>query len=148
MALKPTTYTFGHSAIVTASHNSRTVHNSAAFLLPHLQPSTSLLDIGCGPGTITIGFSPYLPEGRIIGADSSSSVVASATELAQSQGLSKVSFQVADIFALPFSDESFDVAYTHQRFPHLPHPVDALREMHRVCKPNGLVATRDGVQWN
>jgi SAM-dependent methyltransferase len=145
---EPTTYTFGHSQTVTASHASRTVHNSAAFLLPHLTPNMSLLDIGCGPGTITTGFSPYLPNGRIIGADYSSTVIVEATALAKSQDLSNVSFQVADIFALPFGDNTFDVIYAHQTFPHLPHPVDALKELHRVVKTGGMVATRDGIAWH
>lgn len=108
----------------------------------------SLLDIGCGPGTITVGFAPFLPEGRIIGADTSPAIVAEAAELASAQGLANVSFQVADIFALPFDDNTFDVVYAHQTFPHLPRPVAALQELRRVVKPGGMVATRDALAFN
>jgi protein-L-isoaspartate O-methyltransferase len=46
-------YVHGHHESVLRSHRWRTAANSAAHLLPHLQPHQSLLDIGCGPGTIT-----------------------------------------------------------------------------------------------
>ena len=48
------TYTHGHHESVLRSHRMRTAANSAAYLLPHLHDSDSLLDIGAGPGTITI----------------------------------------------------------------------------------------------
>lgn len=46
-------YTHGHAEPVLRSHSSRTAENSAAYLLPHLRPGQRLLDLGCGPGTIT-----------------------------------------------------------------------------------------------
>jgi precorrin-6B methylase 2 len=48
------TYTHGHAESVLRSHRTRTAENSAAYLLPHLRPGLSLLDIGSGPGTITV----------------------------------------------------------------------------------------------
>ena len=47
------TYTHGHHESVLRSHRMRTAANSAAYLLPHLHESDSLLDIGACPGTIT-----------------------------------------------------------------------------------------------
>lgn len=44
---------------------------------------------------------------------------------------------------IPFEDETFDVVYTHQLLIHLPDPVQAMREMKRVCKSGGLVACRE-----
>ena len=46
-------YTHGHHESVLRSHRWRTAANSCAYLLPHLRPDMSLLDVGCGPGTIT-----------------------------------------------------------------------------------------------
>ena len=51
--------------------------------------------------------------------------------------------RVADVYALPFDDASFDVVHAHQVLQHLSDPVAALREMRRVCRPDGVVAVRD-----
>jgi hypothetical protein len=48
-----TVYTHGHHESVLRSHRWRTLENSAAYLLPHLSPDFHVLDVGCGPGTIT-----------------------------------------------------------------------------------------------
>src|SRR5690606_12069936 len=48
------TYTHGHHESVLRSHNNRTIANSAEYLRPHLAPGASLLDVGAGPGTITV----------------------------------------------------------------------------------------------
>src|SRR5262245_25345231 len=48
------TYTHGHHESVLRSHRWRTIENSAAYLLPYLSPGLDVLDVGCGPGTITI----------------------------------------------------------------------------------------------
>jgi hypothetical protein len=54
MTLPRETYTHGHHESVLRSHTWRTAQNFAAYLLQHLRPGVSLLDVGCGPGTITI----------------------------------------------------------------------------------------------
>lgn len=51
-------YKFGYSKTTTSSHSSRTIHTDAAFVIPHIQPHYKILDVGSGPGTITIGFAP------------------------------------------------------------------------------------------
>jgi cyclopropane fatty-acyl-phospholipid synthase-like methyltransferase len=48
------TYTHGHHDSVLRSHRWRTAETSAGYLLPYLRPGMRLLDVGCGPGTITI----------------------------------------------------------------------------------------------
>ena len=48
------TYTHGHHASVLRSYTWRNAANSASYLLPHLRPDMRILDIGCGPGTITV----------------------------------------------------------------------------------------------
>ena len=47
-------YMHGHHSSVVSSHARRTAENSVAYLLPHLRAGMSLLDVGCGPGTITV----------------------------------------------------------------------------------------------
>ena len=62
-------YTHGHHESVLGLHSWRTVQNSAAYLLPHLKPNMTLLDIGCGPGTITTDFATILHEGHVTGLE-------------------------------------------------------------------------------
>ncbi|MCU1362507.1 MAG: methyltransferase protein [Acidimicrobiaceae bacterium] len=136
-------YSHGHHESVLRSHRWRTAENSAGFLLPHLSAGMSLLDVGCGPGTITADLAGRLGDGRVVGVDLSHNVI----EIAAAQyGLDRypgLAFEVADVYALGFSDGTFDVVYAHQVLQHLSKPVEALREMRRVLKPGGTLAVRD-----
>jgi len=138
-----TTYTHGHDDGVLRSHRWRTAANSAAYLLPRLAPGLDLLDIGCGPGTLTCDLARAVAPGRTAGIDAAADVVAAARAGAESSGPGTVSFEVADLFALPFADDSFDVVHAHQVLQHVADPVAALVEMRRVCRPGGVVAARD-----
>ncbi|KDQ32118.1 hypothetical protein PLEOSDRAFT_1062181 [Pleurotus ostreatus PC15] len=138
----PNNYTQGFSAAVLASHSSRTAQNSCAYLLPHIKPTDRILDVGCGPGSITVSLAAYVAEGQVIGVDSSKEVVEIAN--GQAQRPSNCSFAVGDVFNLPFPDGSFDVVHAHQVLLHLPDATRALGEMRRVCRVGGIVACREG----
>jgi ubiquinone/menaquinone biosynthesis C-methylase UbiE len=135
------TYTHGHHDSVLRSHRRRTAENSAAYLLPHLRPGMEVLDVGCGPGTITLDLARLVAPGRVLGIDREEGVLAEARALAaQAENLA---FAVADVYALDLPDASFDAVHAHQVLQHLTDPVAALAEMRRVCRPGGLVAARD-----
>ncbi|MGN6132269.1 MAG: methyltransferase domain-containing protein [Nocardioidaceae bacterium] len=136
-------YTPGHGEAVLRSHRWRTAENSAAYLLPHLRPDTRLLDVGCGPGTITVDLAQRLPDGAVVAIDREDAVVAEAALAVRAAGLAHVVVEVGDVYALGHDDHSFDVVHAHQVLQHLTDPVAALREMARVCRPGGLVAARD-----
>ena len=57
-----TRYLHGHAEPVVASHAARTVESSAAYLLPRLRPGLRVLDIGCGPGSITLDLARRVDE--------------------------------------------------------------------------------------
>ncbi|MGW9631703.1 methyltransferase domain-containing protein [Agromyces sp. NPDC055520] len=145
-------YTHGHHASVLRTHSWRTVENSAAYLAPHLHEGARILDVGSGPGTITIDLARRVRPGTVVGIDASAEVVGAATGLAASEGVANVEFVVGDAYALDFDDDSFDIVHAHQVLQHLARPVDALREFRRVVRPGGIVAARDvdygGVIWN
>ncbi len=136
-------YTHGHHESVLRSHRWRTAENSAGFLLPHLRPDLDLLDAGCGPGTITVDLAERLAAGRVVGVDAATEVLRQAEELAVGRGIRNVEFRPADVYELPFEDDTFDVVFAHQLLQHLADPVAALRELRRVARPGGLVAIRD-----
>ena len=137
-------YTHGHHPSVLRSHSWRTAANSAAYLLGNLRPGLDLLDVGCGPGTITVDLARRVAPGRVVGIDAAAEVVATARELAAARPGADVEFEVGDAYHLRFAPQSFDVVHAHQLLQHLSDPVRALAEMRRVCRPGGLVAARDG----
>ncbi|GAA2274563.1 methyltransferase domain-containing protein [Nonomuraea roseoviolacea subsp. roseoviolacea] len=134
-------YTHGHHESVLRSHRWRTAENSAAYLLPHLKPHMTLLDVGSGPGTITADLAAR------VGHVTASEVTVEALELARAElaarGVANAAFAVADAHALDFPDDTFCVVHAHQVLQHVGDPVRALREMRRVTKPGGFVAARD-----
>ncbi|MFE8011816.1 class I SAM-dependent methyltransferase [Streptomyces antibioticus] len=136
-------YTHGHHESVLRSHTWRTAANSAAYLLGSLEPHQRILDIGCGPGTITADLAALVPDGHVTGVDHAAGVLDQARATAAGRGLANVDFGVADVHALPYPDGSFDVVHAHQVLQHVGDPVQALREMLRVTVPGGLVAVRD-----
>ncbi len=137
------TYTHGHPERVVASHASRTVADSAVFLVPRLRPGMRLLDLGCGPGTITAGLASLVDPGEVVGVDAAPEVLDRARAHVASLGVTNVTFRTADVLALPFPEQSFDVVYAHQLLQHLGDPVGALVEAARVLRPGGLVAVRE-----
>ncbi|MCZ2858596.1 methyltransferase domain-containing protein [Blastococcus sp. VKM Ac-2987] len=136
------TYTHGHAEPVLQSHRWRTAENSAAHLLPSLRPGLDLLDVGCGPGTITADLAARVAPGRVLGLDVSPDPLDEARASAARAGVA-ATFAVGDCYALDLPDASFDVVHAHQVLQHLTDPVAALREMARVCRPGGLIAVRD-----
>ncbi|GAB2590788.1 methyltransferase domain-containing protein [Streptomyces capparidis] len=136
-------YPHGFHASVLRGHSRRTAANSAAYLLPSLEPGMDLLDVGCGPGTITADLAQLVRPGRVTAVDASAEVLERARRTAAARGVDNVEFVEADVHALGFPDGAFDVVHAHQVLQHLADPVAALREMRRVCRPGGVVAARD-----
>ncbi len=144
MAIPADTYTHGHHDSVLRSHRWRTAENSARYLLAHLRPGQRLLDVGCGPGTITIDLARRTAPGEVVGLDRDEQTLGAARESADRAGIHNVRFQTGDAYRLDYPDASFDIVHAHQLLQHLSDPVAALAEMRRVCKPGGYVAARDG----
>src|SRR5580693_5195751 len=138
------TYLHGHHDSVLRSHRWRTAENSAGYLLTRLPSDARVLDIGCGPGTITADLAARVPDGQVTGIDAADDVLALARQEADRRGQANVRFEVGDVYHLGFDDGAFDVVHAHQVLQHLSDPVAALTEMRRVGRPGGLVAARDG----
>lgn len=132
-------------------HEWRTAENSAAYLLPTLKskaattPNLKILDIGCGSGTITASLAKFLPEGgSIVATDISPEILEKAKGYAKEGGVeSKVQFQTADVYNLPFKDGEFDIVHASMVLSHLSDAITAYKEMLRVTSPGGVVANRE-----
>lgn len=136
-------YLHGYEAWTREWMAQRTAKRELAFLVPHLRPGMSVIDCGCGPGSITIGVAQLVAPGQVVGIDIEPRQIEAARTLAAEQGVSNLRFQPGSITALPFPDASFDVAVAHFVIEHLRDPMPALREMRRVLKPGGLAAIKD-----
>lgn len=141
----PQAYTNDHSQSVLQTHSWRDANNSASYLLPHLQPNMNILDVGCGPGSITIDLARKVPLGYVVGVEYVSDPLDGARLLATSERVSNVKFQVGDIHDLPFPENTFDVVHAHQVLQHIADPVQAFKEMRRVVKQGGIVAVQESV---
>ena len=136
------TYTHGHHESVLRSHRWRTAENSAGYLLAHLSPGDRLLDVGCGPATITADLAELVAPGRVTALEQTDEAV----EIARAELLARdvdADVVVGDVHALELADDGYDVTHAHQVLQHVADPVLALREMARVTRPGGLVAVRD-----
>jgi len=131
-------YTHGHHASVVGAHATRTIANSAAYLEPYLGAGRTLLDVGCGPGSITAEFAERLSAANVLGVDLSDDVIADARTR-----YPDVRFEAMDLYRLDVADDTFDIVHAHQVLQHVSDPIAALVEMRRVAKPSGLVAVRD-----
>ena len=138
-------YQHGHHASVISNHAKRTAEKEAAFFLDELRAGVRLLDVGCGPGSITAGLARCVAPGETIGIDPSASVIDTARARLDPP-VANLTFEVGSIYQSRFAAETFDAVFAHQVLQHLARPVEALAHMRRLLKPEGVIGVRD-VDW-
>lgn len=121
----------------------RQAAREAAFFLPHLRSGMQVLDVGCGPGSITLGLAEVVIPGEVVGIDIRESQVQRASDLAAERGAANVRFEVGDVYRLSFPNRSFDAVFAHVVLMHLREPVQALAEIRRVLRPGGIAGIRE-----
>lgn len=137
--MNDTTYTPGHSQNASEFMEKRSFASHGQFFAEHLSPGLSVLDCGCGPGSITLGIAEAVYPGNTVGIDFGESQIAHAKAAVSGTSRGNVSFQAAACYSLPFPADTFDRVFSHALFEHLSEPTRAIAEMRRVLKPNGIV---------
>jgi ubiquinone/menaquinone biosynthesis C-methylase UbiE len=137
------TYTFGYSPAAVGMMESRTAEANARFFLGHLTPGMRLLDIGCGPGSITVGLAAAVAPGEAVGVDIEPAQVALGQGRAKSLGLENCRFEVGSVYHLPVADRSVDAVFGHTILMQFRELDPVLAEVNRVLKPGGLVGFRE-----
>lgn len=108
-------------------------------------PAGSLvLEAGCGVGAQTVTLAAHSPQAQIVSVDISPTSLARAREAVRRAGADNVTFEQADIFALPFADGQFDHVFVCFVLEHLTDPVAALAKLRRVLKPGGTLTVIEG----
>jgi ubiquinone/menaquinone biosynthesis C-methylase UbiE len=105
-----------------------------------LRRGMQVLDLASGVGDPAIAIAEEVgPSGRVIASDLGPGMIGLAEEIARSKGLRNIEFRVADVEALPFPDDSFDLVSSRLGVMFFPEQVKAFRECRRVLKPGGRV---------
>jgi len=137
--MSPEIYTPGHTENASDFMARRTLESHGAFFLPHLGPGLSVLDCGCGPGSIPLGIAARVAPGEVVGIDFAPSQVERAKAAASQRGHRNVQFDTGDAYSLPFESGRFDRVFSHALMEHLADPVTALRELCRTLRPGGVI---------
>lgn len=106
-----------------------------------IQPTDQVLDIATGTGEPGLSIARLASRGSVVGLDLSEGMLAVARDNAARQGLANYTAVAGDACALPFPDQCFDAVSCRMGFMFFPDMLLAAREMHRVLKPGGRLAT-------
>ena len=136
-------YTMGYGPEFRKMLERRNAAVAAAHLLPRLEHGMRLLDVGCGPGTISVGLAEAVAPGEVHGIDMEETQIDMARAAARAGGHENAFFRTGDATNLPFEDASFDVVHCHALLNHAPGTQAVLAEARRVLKPGGLIASRE-----
>jgi SAM-dependent methyltransferase len=107
-------------------------------------PGSLVLEAGCGVGAQTVTLATGSPGAAFTSIDVSAASLARARDAVAAAGATNVTFQRADLFALPYPPASFDHAFVCFVLEHLARPVEALRVLQRVVKPGGTITVIEG----
>jgi ubiquinone/menaquinone biosynthesis C-methylase UbiE len=115
------------------------IHNDSIFSKDSL-----VLEAGCGVGAQTKIIATKNPDANFISVDLSEDSIREAKKMIRSSGIHNVKLMQADIYNLPFQDETFDSVIICFVLEHLRNPVQALKETKRVLKKGGTMIAVEG----
>jgi SAM-dependent methyltransferase len=119
----------------------RTLSEDCPELIPYLSSGLTVLDVGCGPGTITSDIANSVSPGAVVGIDIKEDRITNAIDLAKEKELANLSFKVMNVHELDFPDDYFDLVLSYTVAHFWVDPVKAMRELRRVCRKGACIIT-------
>jgi ubiquinone/menaquinone biosynthesis C-methylase UbiE len=143
-AAKGSTYVLGHADVEVQRlllqgrlYNDYTEH---ALRLAGLRPGMRVLDVGCGPGDVSLIAARLVgPTGTVVGVDAAPEMIELARARATEQGVTAARFKQAAIDAITL-DEPVDAVVGRLILMHLPDPAATLRHLSSFVRPGGVIA--------
>lgn len=130
-------YSGGYAKHTLNEFLKRSLDKEGAFIKNYIQTGQTVLDVGCGPGSLSLQITDKVgPQGFVHAVDVHS-------EQFPTHHAENIHFHQASIYELPFAAETFDVILAHAVLYHLPDQHTALIELKRILKPSGLLGIRD-----
>jgi ubiquinone/menaquinone biosynthesis C-methylase UbiE len=106
-----------------------------------IEPGMSVLEVGPGNGRSTIETARRVGDtGKVIAIDIEPKMIERVIHRAQVEGVANLEAKVANVYALPFEDNTFDAICLIAVISEIPRPEQALSEFYRVLKPSGTLA--------
>jgi ubiquinone/menaquinone biosynthesis C-methylase UbiE len=127
---------FSTAGTITDANALRMIVDAAA-----PRASDTVLDVACGGGIVVCGFAPHVKHAT--GIDMTPAMLDRAKLIAAEKGIANVTWDRGDVTALPYADGAFDIVVTRFSMHHFLDPIGVLREMARVCAPEGRVVVVD-----
>ena len=136
-------YTMGYGDAFIKFLSGASVEENIVFLRPHLRPGLRVLDVGCGPGHVSLAMARAVAPGEAYGIDMEPTQVEMSRQLAAELGAANATFDVADALRLPFDDGFFDIVNFCDVLAYIPDTQAVLSEARRALKPGGVVHCRE-----
>ena len=124
-----------------AAHKSAEDAIRQAISVSDVTDRDTVLDVACGPGVLSCAFAKHAK--HVTGIDITPSMLEEAKKLQASFRISNVTWHHCDVYRMPFADDRFSMVITRYAFHHMEHPELVLKEMVRVCEPNGKIVVVD-----
>ena len=109
--------------------------NVCEYIRPYLNRNMNVLELACGSGQLSFNLSKYAK--NWIGTDFSEQMILEARKRGENENLT---FEVAEATSLSFSDGEFNCVVIANALHIMPEPDEAMREIYRVLKPNGILS--------